>query len=278
MSRQLLDAGRFRQAESALRQYLTSNDLSAEAHAMLAYALLRQNKAQESLKEYTRSAALATPSAQMLESVGQDYVLLDDFADADKWTLRAVQMDPTDAEAWYSLGRIRYTDQRFGDAASCFKKVLELSPRSIKAENNLGLAYQGMNRTNAALEAFRQAVAWQRAGPAAGRSEQPLLNLATVLVQRGDLTGAEPLLQEAVQIAPRDWHIHEQLGQLDQRRPDYAAAAHEFDIACTLEPQDSSLHFLLGQAYRHLGRAADARAQFAIASRLEMAAATPKTP
>ena len=132
----LLDAGRFHEAEGALRTYLVDNDLSATAHAMLGYVLLRENKPADSLKEYTRAASMETPSASLLEHVGQDYVLLGDWADADKWTLRALQMSPSDADAWYSLGRIRYSEQRFSDALSCFQQVLKLSPKSVKAENN----------------------------------------------------------------------------------------------------------------------------------------------
>ncbi len=93
---------------------------------MLAYALLRENKPADSLKEYTRAAAMEKPSASMLERVGQDYVLLGDWDDADKWTLRAVQMNPSDADAWYSLGRIRYSEQRFRDALSCYPAGAEV--------------------------------------------------------------------------------------------------------------------------------------------------------
>jgi len=264
----MLDASRFHEAEGALTAYLRDNDLSGTAHAMLAYALLRENKPAESLKEYTRAAAIEEPSAQMLERVGQDYVLLGDWVDADKWTLRAVQIDPADADAWYSLGRIRYTEQRFRDALSCFQQVLKLSPKSVKAENNLGLSYEATNQTDAAVEAYRKAIEWQNEGPRAQISEQPLLNLGVVLLHRGGLAEAEPLLTQAAALAPRDPRIHEQLGHLYMQKRDYSAAEHELDQACKLDPKNSSLHFLLGQAYRHLGMRQEAEAEFAASARL----------
>lgn len=267
----LLDAGRFGEAEGALRTYLMNNDQSATAHAMLAYALLRENKPADSLTEYTRAASIEKPSATTLEHVGQDYVLLGDWDDADKWTLRAVQMNPADADAWYSLGRIRYTEQRFSDALSCFKKALELSPKSVKIQNNLGLAYQAMNQTDAAVAAYRQAIEWQDQGPRDQLSEQPLLNLATVLLHRGDLTEAEALLTKASALAPKDPGIHEQLGHLYLQKADYTAAERELRHACELDPESSSLHFLLGQAYRHLGKLEEAKAEFAASARLTKA-------
>ena len=235
---------------------------------MLAYAFLRENKPADSLKEYTRAASMERPSASMLEHVGQDYVLLGDWADADKWTLRAVQMNPSDADAWYSLGRIRYSEQRFSDALSCFQQVLKLSPKSVKAENNLGLAYEAMNQVDAAAVAYRQAIEWQDQGPHDQLSEEPLLNLGIVLLHRGNLTEAEPLLTKAAVLAPKDPRIHEQLGHLYMQKADYAAAERELQQACDLDPKNSSLHFLLGQAYRHLGKMQEAKAEFAVSARL----------
>jgi Flp pilus assembly protein TadD len=267
-AQQLIDTDHFHEAEGALRSYLALNDLSGQAHEMLAYTLLRQNEPKESLAEYTRAAALERPSATMLERVGQDYVLVGDWPDADKWTLRAVQTDPADADAWYSLGRIRYSEQRFNDALSCFQKVLTLSPKSVKAQNNLGLTYEALNNTDAAADAYRKAIEWQDAAPAAQKSEQPLLNLAIVLLHRGDLAGAQPLLEEAVKLAPKDARIHEQLGHLYLQKADYGGARQEFQRACELDPKNSSLHFLLGQAYRHLGQTKEADAEFATSARL----------
>src|SRR5665213_1146546 len=184
----LMTAGEFKRAESALRDYIVTDPRSARARYMLAYALLRQDKPKDSLEEYTRAAALQTPSAEQLGNVGQDYVLLDDVTDTDKWISRSVEMDRADPEGWYSLGRLRYTQQRYVDAADCFKRALVLAPGRLKVENNLGLAYEGLNRTDDAVIAYRQAIAWQAANSPEKPSEQPLLNLAIVLIHRTELT------------------------------------------------------------------------------------------
>ena len=205
-ARSLMAAGNFKGAESALRAYLLTEPRSGDARYLLAYTLLRQNNPKGSLEEYTRAAALQAPTAEQLREVGQDYVLLNDTADADKWILRSVEMNGADPEGWYSLGRLRYTEQRFGDALECFNKAIALAPGSVKVENDLGLAYEGLNRTDDAVMAYRQAIAWQDAGPPEKASEQPLLNLATVLLHQGKLAEAQPLLLRAVRIAPKDQH------------------------------------------------------------------------
>jgi Flp pilus assembly protein TadD len=273
-ARRLMPAGNFERAETALRAYLLMEPRSGDARYLLAYALLRQNKPKDSLEEYTRAAALQAPTAEQLREVGQDYVLMDDTADAGKWILRSVEMNPADPEGWYSLGRLRYTEQRFGDALECFNKAIALAPGSVKVENNLGLAYEGLNRTNDAVIAYRQAIAWQDAGPPEKASEQPLLNLAIVLVHQGKLAEAHPLLLRAVRIAPEDPRIHEQLGQLYAQEANYAEAAKYLETATRLDPKRSNLHFLLGQAYRHLGRQTEAKTEFDAAARLANSSAS----
>lgn len=276
-AQEMEQANRFAEAEQILRVYLRQDDTSGQAHELLAYALLREDRPKEALVEYTRAAALEKPSSMMLVHVGQAYVLLNDNPDADRWTLRAVEMDPKNADAWYALGRIRYTEQRFSDALSCFQRVLALVPNSVKAENNLGLTYEALNHIDSAIKAYRQAIAWQKELPTAERSDQPLLNLGTVLVHQGQLAEAEPLLVQAANLAPKNPQVHEQLGHLFLQRGDYASAQREFARACELDPGKSSLHFLLGQAYKRLGRKTDAETEFATAARLAHDEATPSS-
>ncbi len=273
----LVAAGRFREAEVVLRGQIAAKPQDRVPHAALAYCLLRENKPREALAEYTLASAIAPPDARELTAVGQAYVLLGDLNDADHWTLQATRRAPEDAEAWYSLGRIRYTEQRFGDAAVCFEHALALVPRSVKTENNLGLAYEGTNRTDDAVAAYRQAIAWQRAAPAAQASAEPLLNLGIVLLHRGQVAEAEPLLQEAASLDPKNPHIHEQLGQIAMQGKRYSEAAAEFGQASGLDPENSALHFLAGQALRRAGRESEAGVQLALAAKLARVNAAPQT-
>jgi Flp pilus assembly protein TadD len=268
-------AGDFKAAESALRTYLATDPRAGQARYELAYALLRQNKPKDSLEEYTRAAALQAPTAEQLRAVGQDYVLLGDYTDAAKWILRSIDMKGADPESWYTLGRLRYTEQRFGDAVDAFTHALVLSPGSVKAENNLGLAFEGLNRPDDAVRAYRQAIAWQDAGSPAKISEQPLLNLAIVLLHRGELAEAQSLLLRAVAVAPQDPRINEQLGQLYMQQGNYPEAGKYLEAATRLDPEKSNLHFLLGQAYRHLGRHQEAKTEFDAAARLASSSAIP---
>ncbi len=275
-ARALVVEGHYAQAATLLQQLLTdhADDAPAAAHKLLAYTYLRLEDPKHSLEEYTRAAALESPGSRDLENVAKDYVLLNDLASADKWMAASIRMSPNDPEGWYGLGRIRFSQQRFPEAVACFKHSLALLPQSVKAEDNLGLAYEGMNRQDAAVAAYRQALAWQQGS--AHPSEQPLLNLGIILVQRGESAEAERLLTEAVAIAPGDPRIHEQLGHLYLATNRLPEAQQHLERAIALDPKKAALHFLLGKVYHQQGQEAKAKAEFAQASSLSGYKSTPE--
>ena len=261
-----MDHGVYIDAEKQLRDHLAAHPSDVEAKYLLAFVLFKEDKPADSLKEYTEAAKQRTPHATDLKTVALDYVLLSDYADADHWIRYSLSIDPNDAEAWYEAGRIEYTLNYFQPAVDAFQRSLQLDPASVKAENNLGLALAGLNRVDEAVTAYRKAVAMQAAS--SHPSEQPLLNLATVLIDRGQLNEAQPLLQQAVQIAPNDWKILAQLGRLYTEQGNLSAARDVLERAVAIEPQRGSLHYQLGQVYKKSGELAKAQAEFATTERL----------
>ena len=273
IAQQLVHDGKFAQADAMLRPLIAAEPKAAEPRYLLAYALLREDRPAESLTEYTSAAALRPPTAEELRSVALDYVLLKSLPDADRWMSRALAMDANDAETWYAMGRLRYTQGRYSDALTCFEKTLALNPRSVKGENNLGLAYEALNRNDDAVRAYRTAIAWQKDDPAP--SEQPLLNLAILLQHRNQLPEAQQLLEQAATIAPKDPRIHENLGQVYLHTARAADAVKEFADAVGLAPQNPRYHYLLGQAYRRTGEEGQAKQEFARSAALNGAHSTP---
>jgi tetratricopeptide (TPR) repeat protein len=261
-----LQRGQYVEADKELREYLTSHPSVVDAQYLLAFALFRENKPADSLNQYTEAARHRRPSTADLETVALDYVLLDDYADAEHWIRYALSMDANDAEAWYEAGRIEYTLNHFRPALDSFQRSLQLNPASVKAENNLGLTLEGLNRADDAIAAYRKALAMQSASP--HPSEQPMLNLATVLIDRNHLSEALPLLQQAAQIAPNDWKILAQLGRLYTEKGDLNAACDALERAVAIEPQKASLHFQLGQVYKKSGASEKAQAEFATTQKL----------
>lgn len=259
-ARTAVEAGSFSSAEATVRKYLSQQDASADGHYLLGYILSREGKAKESLAEYTRAAQLRNPTANDLKVVAVDYVLLGDLVDADKWLTKALSWNAADADGWYYLGRTKYNENRFAEAIEAFQKCLTLDARNVKAEDNLGLSYEGLNQPTQAIEAFRTAIAWQDG--ASQKNAQPYLNLGMLLAEQEGPEAGVSYLQEAVGLAPQNAKAHEQLGRAYLKMKQWKNAHEELERAVALAPNSSSLHYELGISYRDQGLKDQAKKEF----------------
>lgn len=271
-----LESKPFSESEKELRAYLDQHLTSAEARFLLGYVLFRENRAKDSLAEFNEGAKFERPHASDLKIAAADYVLLGDFADADKWLTSVTDETPQDAAAWYLLGRTKYNENRFAEAIACFQKTLSLRPKDIKSEDNLGLAYQGLNQIDRARNAFETAISWQSDSPL--KDAQPDLNLGILFLDQDRAAEALPHLQEAVSLAPHNPKAHEQLGRAYEQVNQLEKAQHELEIAVALAPNVSGLHFKLGQLYRRRDMKQQAQQQFDICAKLNGSHSSEETP
>jgi tetratricopeptide (TPR) repeat protein len=275
-ARSLLDDGKVEQAEQTTHTYLQAHPDSADAHFLLGLILFKAVKAKESLAEYTEGAKYREPSPYDLEIVALDYVLLRDYMDADKWLSKSLERDPNNSEGWYYLGRTKYNENRFEEAVRAFKECLKREPGSIKAEDNLGLAYAALGHADEAIAAYRQAIAWQ--AQKAYKDAGPFLDLGSLLLDERRTREAISYLIEAAQLSPADFKTHEQLGKAYENEGKLPEAQSELEKAVRLKPQDPALHFVLGRVYQKQNLIEKAKAEFERSGQLSQAQASePKT-
>lgn len=266
-------------ADHSLRVYIGEQAASPEALYLLGYVLNRENRPAESLEVYTKAAALQPPSGDDLKIVGLNYVLLNDYADAIHWLEKATERDAKNEEAWYFLGRAYYTQSRIGEAGTAFQKALQLNPHDAKAENNLGLVLEAETRTSEAIEAYRLAIAWQQ--NSGHISEQPYLNLGSILLEQERNEEALPPLEQAVKLAVANPACHLKLGVAYMRLSKLEPAQSELEAAARLNPEDAVAHFQLGKLYKQMHAMDRAQKEFARAAEIqarEAADTIPKRP
>jgi Flp pilus assembly protein TadD len=266
-AKSLFEKGSVLDAEGLTRSYLESHPASADAHFLLGLILFKEVKATDSLAEYTAGAKYRDPSAYDLELVGLNYVLLNDYMNADKWLTRSVQMDSHNWESWYYLGRTKYNENRFEEAVNAFRQALRLSPKNVKAEDNLGLSYDGLGRKQEAEQAYRDAIRWQ--SELLQQDPGPYLDLGILLVEQNRPQDATLYLRQALQISPQDPKAHQQLGRAYERLNRLAEAQVELEKAVEVSPNDGALHYVLGQIYRRQGMKHKAEAEFEKATELK---------
>jgi len=236
----------------------------------------RYTKTKASLAEFTEGAKYHAPSAFDLKIVAFDYVLLDDYMDADKWLTKMLQWAPDDAEAWYYLGRTKYNENRFEESVHAFQQSLKLDPNNVKAEDNLGLAFAGLGRVDDAAGAYENAIAWQK--NAATKNPGPYIDMGSLLLDQNRSSEAITYLKQAIEISPTDFKPHELLGKAYSRLNQLPQAQNELEQAIALAPQSPNLPCMLGPLYHKQGLIDKAKVQIDRCAALSGTHSLPETP
>lgn len=251
--------------ESELRRELEADPESAPILFRLGQVLQQENKPKESLEIYTRAARLQKPDAEQLRSVAMDYVLLKLYDDAIHWLQIAQSFDPRNANVLYDLGRCFYTQDRFHEAEEMYLQVLQIQPKSVKAEENLGLTLDMESQPEKAEAALRTAASW---AVQQSSDEWPFLNLGVFLLDHRRAGEAVMFLEKATSIAPRNAACHEKLGRALTESGKTSDGMRELETAVQLDPKNPKIHFELGRAYRDAGQRDKARGEFALSQTL----------
>lgn len=274
-ARALADGGSLAKADDLLRGYVGSHPDSADAHFLLGYVFFREQKAKESLAEFTAGARYRRPKADELKTVASDYVMLGAYADADRWFSQVTAENPTDSDAWYLLGRTKFNESDFAAATASFEHALALRPKYIEAENNLGLSWRELNEPEKARAAFQTAIGWQ--GDLAS-DPQPFLNLGTMLADESEFDKAVPYLEKAVALSPKNPRIHDELAKVYEALNNLPKAQNELELAVALAPKSSELHYKLGRMYRREGLRDRAQREFELCDKLNSTHSSVETP
>ena len=67
---------------------------------------------------------------------------------------RAIKFNPQNAELYYQLSRLYYTQQRFSESIAASSRAIAISPNYAEAYDNLALSYQATAIFRAQLKAF----------------------------------------------------------------------------------------------------------------------------
>jgi len=285
--RGLLDQSKLDEAESAVRKYTAQHPHNSDGYFLLGLTLFRRVQSmakssgtflapgevpstaidpkkrdatiRESLEAYTEGAKYGKPSADDLKVVSFDFVLIGDYASADKWLSLAVEWNPADADGWYYLGRAKYSENRFEESIQSFQKCLALRPHYALAANGIGLSYEGLNKIPDAITWLNNAISWQDGSQKL--SPEPYIDLGELLTQQARFDEALSPLQKAVAIDSRNIRAHEKLGKAFLSLNRLPEAQIEMEQTIALDPARSAPHYLLGQIYRKQGRLEKARSE-----------------
>ncbi len=155
---------------------------------------------------------------------------------------KALELDPSYAEARVNLGLILNQQGKFDAAVNEFKQAILNDPKLAAAHFNLGVTLQAQGKLEPAIAAYRAAISIDP------NNAEANYNLGIALNKQGKASEAMAAYKEAIRINPDYANAYVKLGSnlTDEGRIDDAIAS--LRTAIRLNPNDAEAHNNLGVA------------------------------
>ena len=203
-------AGAVKQAEPLLKDVLRERQNSAEANHFLGRAmLLSGSNLNEAIRYLKRAVDIDGNRAEYHLYVGWAANEAGQFDIARDSLARSLELDPTLGDAYWQRGVLLQKQGRTLDAIRDLETALERRKSRYEAYATLALCYEDQNNATKSEEAWRKAIE--------GNPNVPdwHYKLGVLLERRGDLKGAIPEIEKAIE-----------LGQTKDPRPGWLYMAH----------------------------------------------------
>ena len=186
-----------------------------------------------------------------------------DFASERKELERAVELDPKLLVAQNQLGLLALRNGQQVEAEQRFKNVLAIDPKFAEAQSNLGVLYSQQGKNGAAASLFQQAL---KNDP---QYTKAYVNLGLLMAQQGTFAEAEQQFRTAIAVDANYPDAYAALGMLQAKTGRGAEAVKSFQRALALEPNSARAHLNLGIALVDQFDRHDGFKEFSEAARLD---------
>lgn len=223
-----LMAQKYDEAITTLTKVVEMNPDHADARDRLRAATARK-RMRPMLDEYKKYVAERPNDALAHAQLGQAYNGFGMFAEAEAEYLRALELDPKNADFNNRLA-IDYDEWgRTEKAIEFFQKAIELKPQHV-LYFSLGTAYEKLGKLEEAAKAYQVSIKIKPTFTYA------LYSLALIDSKQDHPQEAIELLRKVVQIEPRNVFAQHALGVLYVRTGEKTGAMQQYYILQTLNP------------------------------------------
>ena len=175
----------------------------------------------------------------------------------------AIQINPNQYEALYSLGTALVHQGQFDEAIENYHKAIQIKPDYCFALNGLGAALAAKGRFDEAIKNYYRAI---QINPI---YSDALNNLGAALAAKGQFDEAIKNYRKAIQIKPNCCEALYNLGIALAAKGRFDEAIENFHKAIQINPNQPETIFHLGTTLGQLGRTREAVAQYREALRLK---------
>jgi len=235
-------------AENLLAEEATKNPKSQPILLVLANVLFLDGKQLNSALVLKKAELLGPLDERSRFLLALSYIAISRKNLAIPELEKLAHANPSNAVYPYWLSRLAYRKTDLQLAFGYAEKAVRLDPAFMKAYDQLGLCYAGLNQTEEAIRAYKEAIRLNQ--QQALHWPWPSMNLGTLLLRMNRLDEAEVHLRDSVSIEPHFPVAHLRLGQLLEKKERFEEATAELEQAAKFDPTYPEPHYALGRIYR----------------------------
>jgi tetratricopeptide (TPR) repeat protein len=204
-----------------------------------------------------RNALRANPdSARNYLSLGQALKAVGENESAWTAVCRALELDPSLADAWYQKGVMQADGQKWLDAVASFQKAVDASAGHGPARLALAEMWIRLGGFDQAAKELETVLRLNAQHPGAH------YGLGLVYLQKGDLATAETEFRRALTFEPNSGAAGESLGETLVREHKWSDAVPVLNKVVTLNPDSLEAANALATALEHCGQQEQAAEEF----------------
>jgi tetratricopeptide (TPR) repeat protein len=151
-----------------------------------------------------------------------------------------------DALRHFNSGVTFYNQKEFAKAIQAYRKAIELDPTNFEAYNNLGILYQMLGDTKSALTAY------QKSTDTNPMYEKGYNNLGLLFLLEGHYEEALEVFQKVLGINANNIESHINLGVLFKKQGQWEKAIECYQKALAINPLHRETHYNMALLYEQL--------------------------
>jgi tetratricopeptide (TPR) repeat protein len=170
----------------------------------------------------------------------------------------AIDLDPTYADAYESLGVMLGRQERFQEAIDLMQKLSEVNPKSVLAHTNMSLYLMKVGKITEAEEQKSLATikSFQSFGDEADRKEQEEARKKEL---QSEWAQRESMFRQVLEIDPEDTLANYGLGSIAVEKGEWDTARIHLETVLKQDPKYSVAYLALGKALKGLGKINEAQ-------------------
>ena len=239
----------FEPAQSKLEDALAIDPGNSQANYWLGQTFIKKGDKQKGIEYIERSVELMGDNSRLWQALGQVYGSVDANDKAEKAFIKAIELAPRNLDAQLDLGRLYVKLNRRDEAITQFNNLISKnrnSPQAVAAAS-----FQQTLLTEWA-EAF--AVAMEQGKPVTDIELEQGIERSKQLILSGKPVLALPVLNGLMKARPKDPQVHFWFGRAYFLTGDVAEGLRLIRISAELAPDNLRLQSTLGAAFEEAGQ------------------------